>query len=122
MTTINNKNVRNSISTIVLASCLLAFSSACAQQSEAEQEWIQLFNGENLEGWTVKINHHEAGENFGNTFRVEEGILKVRYDAYGDYNDQFGHLYYDEPFSYYHLSLEYRFVGEMEQRTVGDGN
>ncbi|MFS4469029.1 DUF1080 domain-containing protein [Maribacter sp. 2210JD10-5] len=53
-------------------------------------------------------------DNHGDTFRVEDGILKVRYDQYkGDYNDRFGHLYYDRPYSYFHLSMEYHFVGEM---------
>ena len=88
---------------------------SCAPQDTASKEiWVPIFNGENLDGWTVKIHHHEPGVNFGNTFRVEEGILQVRYDKYGDFNEQFGHLYYDEPFSHYRLALEYRFVGEME--------
>lgn len=75
--------------------------------------WQKLFNGKNLEGWTVKIHHYEVGDNYGDTFRVEDGIIKVRYDKYeGDYNDRFGHLYFDTPYSYFHLSMEYRFVGE----------
>ena len=74
--------------------------------------WQQLFNGKDINDWIVKIHHHDVGENFGNTFRVEDGIIKVRYDRYGDFNDQFGHLYYKTPFSYYHLKLQYRFVGQ----------
>ena len=74
--------------------------------------WQQLFNGKDINAWIVKIHHHETGENFGNTFRAEDGIIKVRYDKYGDFNDQFGHLYYKTPFSYYHLKLQYRFVGQ----------
>lgn len=90
-------------------------NSLFAQKKAKDEDWIQLFNGEDLNDWIVKIHHHEVGENFGNTFRVEEGILKVRYDKYGDFNDQFGHLYYKQPFSHYHLVLEYRFVGELQQ-------
>lgn len=83
-------------------------------KSQTEEKWIPLFNGEDIDDWIVKIHHHEAGENYGNTFRVEDGILKVRYDDYeGDFNDQFGHLYYKQPYSYYKLRLEYRFVGEL---------
>ena len=59
----------------------------------------------------VKINHHDVGDNFGNTFRVEDGIIKVRYDQYKDFNNQFGHLYYKTPYSYYHLLVEYRITG-----------
>ncbi len=62
----------------------------------------------------MKIHHYESGENFGNTFRVEDGIIKVRYDEYGPFNDRFGHLYYKVPFSYYHLKFEYRFVGKLQ--------
>lgn len=74
--------------------------------------WISLFNGKDINDWIVKIHHHEVGDNFGNTFRVEDSIIKVRYDQYGDFNEQFGHLYYKQPFSYYHLKFEYRFVGK----------
>ena len=88
----------------------------CSPQAQAQtpDDWIPLFNGDDLTSWTVKIHHHEPGVNFGNTFRMEDGILKVRYDEYGDFNEQFGHLYYDEPLSHYRLSLEYRFLGELE--------
>ena len=77
-------------------------------------EWIDLFNGKDLNDWTVKIHHHDVAVNFGNTFRSEEGMIKVRYDQYGDFNDQFAHLYYNKPFSRFHLKLEYRFTGELQ--------
>lgn len=78
-------------------------------------EWIQLFNGKDLSGWTPKIRHHELGDNYGNTFRVEDGLLKVRYDAdaYPTFDERFGHLYFDQPYSHYRLRVEYRFVGEQ---------
>ena len=41
------------------------------------EDWIQLFNGRDLEGWIPKIRGYAAGDNFGNTFRVENGVLKV---------------------------------------------
>ena len=53
------------------------------------------------------------GENFGNTLRVEDNILKIRYDAYGqDFNDRFGTVYFDKYLTNYRLKVEYRFVGE----------
>ncbi len=91
-------------------------------QKDETPQWINLFNGEDLSGWTVKINNHEVGENWGHTFRVEDGVLSVRYDEYQGFNDQFGHLYYDEPFSYYHLKAEYRFVGEVLEDAPGYAN
>jgi hypothetical protein len=77
--------------------------------------WISLFDGRNLDNWMVKIYHHETGVNFGNTFRAEDDMIKVRYDGYGAFNDQFGHLYYKQPFSHYHLKMEYRFTGQLHQ-------
>jgi hypothetical protein len=95
---------------ITIAAC----QSAHTVQS-GKEGWVSLFNGRDINDWMVKINHHEVGDNFGNTFRVEDGTIKVRYDQYGAYNDQFGHLYYKTPFSYYHLVVEYRFTGEWKK-------
>ena len=58
-------------------------------QAAAEGEWIQLFNGKNLDGWTPKIRYHDLGENYGNTFRVEDGLLKVGYENYDGFGEQF---------------------------------
>lgn len=76
-------------------------------------EWVPLFNGKNLDGWTPKIRRHELGENFANTFRVEDGLIKVRYDGYDEFNETFGHLFYKTPFSKYRFRVEYRFVDEQ---------
>lgn len=99
-------------------SIVIFSSTAClAQQpaSNANPQWESLFNGKDINDWVVKIHHHKVNENFGNTFRVEDSIIKVRYDQYGDFNDQFGHLYYKTPFSYYKLVVEYRFVGKQQK-------
>ena len=80
-----------------------------------EEQWIKLFNGKDLNDWIVKVHHHDPGVNFGNTFRVEDEMIKVRYDEYGDFNDQFSHLYYKTPFSHFHLKLEYHFTGELQK-------
>jgi hypothetical protein len=101
---------------------------ACSRKSADEQsastalpadstssEWVQLFNGKDMNDWTVKVHHHETGVNFGNTFRVEDGMIKVRYDQYAEFNDQFAHLYYNTPYSNFHLKLEYHFTGELQR-------
>ena len=78
-----------------------------------QEEWLPLFNGKNLDGWTPKIKGHPLGDNFANTFRVEDGILKVSYDQYTAFDNQFGHLFYERPLSYYRLRTTYRFTGEQ---------
>ena len=37
------------------------------------------------------------GDNFGDTFRVEDGVLKVSYDKYPKFDGKFGHLFYKTP-------------------------
>ncbi|MEM8680226.1 MAG: DUF1080 domain-containing protein, partial [Planctomycetota bacterium] len=60
-----------------------------------------------------KICGYPLGENYGQTFRVEDGLLKVRFDQYDNFDRHFGHLFYKEPLSHYRLRLEYRFVGDQ---------
>lgn len=81
--------------------------------ASAEEKWRPLFNGKDLEGWTPKIRFHEAGDNFANTFRVEDGVLKVGYDEYEKFDARFGHLFFDEEFSNYRLRVEYRIVDDQ---------
>ena len=82
-----------------------------AQAQQPRDGWIRLFNGRDLTDWIVKIAKHDVGENYAKTFRVENGVLKVGYDDYQSLNSQFGHLFYKQPFSDYHLVIEYRFTG-----------
>jgi hypothetical protein len=97
---------------VLLLSALLVPAFASAGDAE-KKEWIPLFNGKNLDGWVPKITGYEAGENFGNTFRVEDGVLRVAYDQYDTFRNRFGHLFYRTPFSHYLIAVEYRFVGEQ---------
>ncbi|MGH8020535.1 MAG: 3-keto-disaccharide hydrolase [Opitutaceae bacterium] len=104
------------ISISLLASlCTFASPSifCAAEIAPADAEWISLFNGKDLDGWTVKIARHPLGVNFAGTFRVEEGIIKVSYEGYDSFDEQFGHLYTNLPYSHYILRLEYRFTGEV---------
>ena len=107
--------MRRTVSLFVIASIFLLSGVVRSQPGAAAPEWLSLFNGRDLTGWTVMIHHHDVGDNVGDTFRVKDGLLQVRYDQYGDFDEQFGHLFYDRPFSYYHLLVEYRFVGELHR-------
>ena len=76
-------------------------------------DWVTLFNGKDLSGWTPKIAKYPLGENAFNTFRVEDGILKCEYDEYPKFDRKFGHLYTHLSYSHYMLRMEYKFAGEM---------
>ncbi|MDR8390136.1 DUF1080 domain-containing protein [Aliifodinibius sp. S!AR15-10] len=100
----------------VLGVILLLTGIAHYQDSPSESEtgeWIPIFNGENLEGWTPKFAGHKLGVNYKNTFRVEDELLKASYENYDQFNGAFGHLYYKTPYSHYKIRAEYRFVGEQ---------
>ncbi|WP_423149441.1 3-keto-disaccharide hydrolase [Rubrolithibacter danxiaensis] len=107
----------NSFKLLLAASlfCAVLFPSIAFSQNSVKEDWIQLFNGKDLKDWDIKITGYNLNENYGNTFRVENGILKVSYDQYNKFTNQFGHIYYKKPFSYYKLRFEYRFVGEQLQ-------
>lgn len=81
-------------------------------RNAGKAEWEPLFNGTDIDDWVVKINHHEVGDNYADTFRVIDGVIQVNYDGYGEFGERFGHLFYKEPFSSYHLKFEYRFTGQ----------
>jgi hypothetical protein len=100
----------------VLAAIPLASVVPAAQMPPGGQsafEWIQLFNGKDLDGWTPKFTHHPLGVNLHDTFRVADGLLQVRYDRWTGFGGEFGHLFYKDAYSYYFLAAEYRFVGEQ---------
>ena len=84
-------NIRIIFILLMLACCI----SVGAQK---ETKWKQLFNGRNLKGWKAKISGYELGDNFGNTFRVEDKILQTRYNAYDSFRVRFGALYYKKVF------------------------
>ncbi|MCC6389743.1 MAG: DUF1080 domain-containing protein [Bryobacterales bacterium] len=91
----------------------LGLLPAAIGQGPRPEDWIQLFNGKDLREWAVKIKGYPLDENFGNTFRVENGLLKVSYDHYKTFDERFGHIFYSGKFSYYIIAVEYRFVGEQ---------
>jgi hypothetical protein len=100
--------------TVTAILCVLtAVSTVCAEDAGGQGEWIQLFNGKNLDGWKVKMTGYDLGDNFGNTFRVEDGVMKVCYDQYEKFDGRFGHIFYETPFSHYVIRVEYRFVGQQ---------
>ncbi len=99
---------------IGLAFILTALISVGGLTDQSQQkEWISIFNGKNLDGWTPKFTGHKLGINYKNTFRVEDGLLKASYDNYKSFEGKFGHLFYRQPYSNYKIRLEYRFVGNQ---------
>jgi hypothetical protein len=104
---------------LLVAALLFTCAMLLGQNDPNRKDWIQAFNGKNLDGWIMKITGYPLGENYGNTFRVENGLLKASYDEYPEFAAKFGHIYYRTKFSHYIVAVEYRFVGEQAKGGPG---
>jgi hypothetical protein len=111
----------SSLSLAVVLAGLSGWSATTLHAADTPQpgRWISLFNGQDLEGWKIKVKGFALGDNHLNTFRVEDGVLRVVYDGYDKFDGKFGHIFYQDKFSHYRLRAEYRFVGK--QTTGGPG-
>ena len=98
---------------------LFAFGCVAQNKNADKKVWLPLFNGKNLKGWSPKITGYALNDNFANTFRVRDGMLQVRYDGYDAFNSRFGHLFYKNPYSYYVIAVEYRFVSDQAKEGPG---
>ena len=101
----------------VIMACVPICFMSCMQEPLVDEskteEWQYLFNGVDLTGWTIKIADQPIAGNFRNTFLVEDSMIRIKYDEYENFDDAYGHMYYEKPYSYYRLQFEYRFVGEQ---------
>jgi Domain of Unknown Function (DUF1080) len=104
---------------VLVALLVLPQSPAADWHAAPPKDWQAIFNGRNLDGWVVKFAHHELGDNYADTFRVEQGAIRVMYDKYGEFGARFGHLFYKQKLSHYVLALEYRFFGEQARGGPG---
>ncbi|MBT30033.1 MAG: hypothetical protein CMO01_10275 [Thalassobius sp.] len=111
-----------SISTLINFCFLIVFTACQTKDKPAEiesakdaetEDWITLFNGKDLSGWDIKISGFELNDNYKETFVVEDSMIRIKYDNYDEFEDAFGHMYYKDPFSYYKLVFDYRFVGDQ---------
>lgn len=92
---------------------LLICFRVSAQITAPEKEWKPLFNKKDLKDWDIKIKGYELNDNFANTFSVKDGKLVVNYDGYKNFDQNYGHIFYKTPYSYYVVRAEYRFVGDQ---------
>jgi hypothetical protein len=99
---------------LAVLAAIVSLTLPAVQSGADQKDWIQLFNGKDLDGWVPKIKGYALGENFGDTFRVVNGALQASYDKYDRFDDKFGHLFYQRrAFSHYIVAAEYRFIGEQ---------
>lgn len=104
---------------IILFVLIIHACGSLPQNETDKEDWQQLFNGKDLSNWDIKIRSHALNDNYANTFQVQNGSLIVSYDEYEKFDETFGHIFYDQSFSYYRLQTEYRFVGEQAKEGPG---
>ena len=112
-----NRLICTLLAAAAAAGCAVARAASPADRAPAPdpdaKAWVPLFNGRDLSGWDIKFKGHPLNDDFNNTFRVEHGMLEVRYDQYDTFRGEFGHIFTKRPYSYYLVAAEYRFVGEQ---------
>lgn len=89
------------------------------EEKNYEEDWIQLYNGKDLTGWTPKLSGYPSGENYLNTFQAADSLLRVSYANYDTFGGEYGHLFYEKPFSYYRVRTKYKVEGNQVNGGAG---
>lgn len=109
---------------IAVVAVIMPTLSSCTRKprtpvSAPTGQWVSLFNGKDLNDWTVKIAGEALNDNYRQTFRVEDGLLKVSYQQYEQFGNRFGSLFYNKKLSHYWIRAQYRFVGSAAAGAPG---
>ena len=97
------------LTALIHSSCSPRADSIAAPATPAP-EWVELFNGENLDGWIARLGKrgNETSQTIEDIFRVRDGVIQVYAGAAPDSFQYNGNLYTEKSFSNYHLQVEYR--------------
>ena len=87
---------------ILIFNCVSAFGQK-RSQSEGLDSGVQRKE-------PGRMDHEDhglsLGENYGNTFRVGNGLLKASYDQYSEFGNKFGRVQFQPPASAGYLSVD----------------
>ena len=105
---------------LIKYSCFLILIYSCNNNIDSNTEnWEIIFNGKDLKDWEIKFANQNLNINYKNTFQIKDSILKVVYDNYDSFDNNYGQIYYKKPYSYYKLKFEYRFTGNQTKGGAG---
>lgn len=91
---------------------LLAIPALLGAAPAPEAEWVRIFDGKTLNGWTPKIAGRALGEDPLNMFVVQDGAIRVSHANYTKFEGEFGHLFWKTPVGAYRIRFEYRLFGD----------
>lgn len=76
--------------------------------AENGSNWITLFNGKNLDGWSIQLRDQDKNEDPNHLVQVDHGVLHFYKDAQAGSEQPFGYLATAKEYSSYRLRLEYK--------------
>ncbi|MBK1878754.1 3-keto-disaccharide hydrolase [Pelagicoccus mobilis] len=88
----------------LIALCVLRFCPALMAG-----DWLELFDGESLAGWSVQCQSEDKGKGY---WTAQEGYIQC--DSMGDKDHDYVWLQYDREFSDFELRLEFRAFRESK--------
>ena len=64
---------------VLIIFCFIIIYSNSEQVDDIKEinDWETIFNGEDFDGWEIKIRGEELGNNFKNTFKVIDGLSLI---------------------------------------------
>ncbi len=83
---------------------------ALISAAPAASEWRDLFNGRDLEGWTVTLQGKAEGEDPDRFVQVRDGMIHMYPDTDPAATVPFGVITHEDVFSRFHLVFEYRWL------------
>jgi hypothetical protein len=111
MNCIHSRPVRHRLFHLpLIAAALLGGAALVAGADEKAHEPEVLFNGRNLEGWTVVLENEPAGSDPTQIFQVIDGVIHVYRSAVAGSAQPFGYIATKKIYSHYRLKLEYRWA------------
>jgi hypothetical protein len=101
------KMTRHLLATLGIATAMLY--AGCNTSSD-KNETVELFNGQNLDGWIHLFEESDSPASVA--WAVDEGVLTCQ-------GEPFGYLYTKQSFQDFRLEVEYRWVSTSDPRNNG---
>lgn len=91
----------------LLRPALALLALATAPLATRASDWIELFNGRDLTGWSIAVEGAPVGQDPKGHVVVRDGSIHMYADTTTDARGDFGVIVTDKKFSRFHLTFEY---------------
>src|SRR5271156_6083171 len=83
-------------------------ATPAARPGQADEPWVPLFNGRDLDGWYTFLQKHGKNSDPDRVITIEDGSIHLYKDAADGSHVGMGSIGTDKEFSDYHLRFQYR--------------